>query len=113
MHDIWFASKIIVSLKEKIGKIDNYKAVTVNIVLGPFTHVTPESLSSAFSMLGEKDGFGGVKLNIRKDKARIKCRKCKTSVEIASPVGACPACGTDDFELENSEEFIIESIEAE
>ena len=111
MHDMHFANRIIVSLKEEIGKRKNYRSIGVNIVLGPFTHVTPESLRSAFAVLNEKEGLRGVLLNIQKNKAAIKCRKCLKVTKIAGPVTSCPACGMSDFELLNREEFVISSIE--
>ncbi|MFH0855823.1 MAG: hydrogenase maturation nickel metallochaperone HypA [Candidatus Omnitrophota bacterium] len=113
MHDMHFASRIAVLLKEKIGNKQDCKGVKVNIILGPFTHVTPESLRSAFTLLNENEGFKNVLLDIRKNKPGIKCNKCHKAAEIAAPVASCPACGASDFELLNNEEFIIESIEIE
>ncbi|MDD5097972.1 MAG: hydrogenase maturation nickel metallochaperone HypA [Candidatus Omnitrophica bacterium] len=106
-----FANRIIVSLKEKIGERQNYKGITVSIVLGPFTHVTPESLRSAFALLNEAEGFKNVFLNIEKNKTAIKCKKCQAVTEIAAPLMSCPSCGADDFELLNTEEFSITSLQ--
>ncbi len=55
MHDMWFASKIVVSLKEKISGATAPRHVTVNVTLSPFTHVTQESLRAAFQTLTEKE----------------------------------------------------------
>ena len=111
MHDIWYASKIIILLKEKIGPDKKYKSASVNVVLGPFTHVTKESLISAFEVLNEKEGFKNVSLNIKKNKAAIECKKCGVTTQIEKAVTACPKCNCNDFNLKNTEEFIIESIE--
>jgi len=112
MHDIIFAKNIIDLLKEKAAG-HCHQRITVNITLGPFTHVTEQSLRSAFALLNEEAGFKGVFLNIRKNKARIKCNKCKVSSDINAPINTCPLCGADDFELINNEEFIIDSLEIE
>jgi len=111
MHDISFANRIIALLKQEPNIKKPYESIVVNIALGPFTHVSPESLSGAFAMLGEKEGFKKVSLNIEKNKPQIKCNKCRKNVEISGPIAACPLCGKNDFELFNSEEFIIKSIE--
>ena len=113
MHDVHFASRIVSLLKENSGQIKNAQSVKINVVLGPFTHVTPESLRSAFALLNENEGFKNVLLNIRKNKAGIKCHKCQKATEISAPVASCPSCGASDFELLNNEELIIESIEIE
>jgi len=113
MHDVSFANRIIFLLKEKIGKSKDYKGIIVNIALGPFTHVTAESLRSAFDLLNEKEGFKDVSLNIQKHKAQIKCRRCKAVTQIPAPIINCPSCGADDFEPIMSEEFLIESLEIE
>ncbi|MDD5128501.1 MAG: hydrogenase maturation nickel metallochaperone HypA [Candidatus Omnitrophica bacterium] len=111
MHDLWFAGKIAVLLKEKIDEGAGLKQITVNITLGPFTHVTEKSLLAAFNMLAEKEGFKNVSLNVRKNKAVIRCNKCMTSTEVVKPVAKCPKCGCSDFEIGNTEEFVIDSIE--
>jgi hydrogenase nickel incorporation protein HypA/HybF len=113
MHDIVFAGKIISLLKEKVGREGNYKNIAVNVALGPFTHVTRESLAGAFDLLKAKEGFQNVALHITTVKAAIKCRKCGVTTKITKPTVACPECGCADFELENPEEFIIESMEIE
>ena len=110
MHDISFANRIIALLKQETSK-KQYESIVVNVVLGAFSHVTADSLSGAFAMLSEKEGFQNVSLNIEKNKPQIKCNKCNKNVEIAGPVANCPLCGKNDFELLNSEEFIIKSIE--
>ena len=111
MHDIAYAHNIIAILKEKLGPQGRQKNITVNVTLGPFTHVTPESLRSVFTLLSKEEGFEGVSLNIQKNKASIKCRKCKKSVEISAPVAGCPLCGADDFDISDAEEFSVQSIE--
>ncbi len=111
MHDIMFAGRIVALLKDKIGKDAEQKHIAVNIALGPFTHVTPESLCSAFKMLSEKENFKNVTLNIKTERVIIKCNKCGVFTKITGPVAACPECGCGDFEIENAEEFTIQSIE--
>ncbi len=111
MHDISFANKIITLLKQEANVKKPYKSIVVNVVLGAFSHVSLESLSGAFAMLSEKEGFKNVSLNIEKSKPQIKCNKCSKNLEISGPVANCPLCGKNDFELLNSEEFIIKSIE--
>lgn len=113
MHDMWYAGKIIVALKERIAGEPKYNSIAVNIVLGPFTHVTEESLRGAFAVLNEKEGFSNVRLNIGKNNAVIKCKKCGIATEITGPVIACPKCDCADFDLECTEEFMIRSIEIE
>jgi hydrogenase nickel incorporation protein HypA/HybF len=112
MHDIMFAGRIIHLLKTNLGQ-DKSKRATVNVMLGPFTHVTPESLRSAFALLSKQEGFTNAALNIEKRKAAIKCAKCRKTTEIDSPVVTCPSCGADDFDLLNTEELVIMSIETE
>ncbi|PIP19006.1 MAG: hypothetical protein COT38_00990 [Candidatus Omnitrophica bacterium CG08_land_8_20_14_0_20_41_16] len=111
MHDIMFAGRIVDLLKDKIGKGAEQKHIVVNIALGPFTHVTAESLRSAFRILIEKESLENVVLNIQTNDVVIKCKKCGASEKIIKPVAVCPECGWGDFEIENAEEFVIQSIE--
>lgn len=112
MHDIMFAGKIVSLLKKQLGQ-DKQRAAVVNVSLGPFTHVTPESLRSAFAILSKQEGFTKVSLKIEKRKASIKCGMCRTETVIDSPAVVCPSCGASDFDLINTEEFVISSIELE
>jgi hydrogenase nickel insertion protein HypA len=113
MHDLWFAGKIIVSLKEKIGYDKSPGKITVNVSLGPFTHVTKESLVGAFKVLNEEAKIRNVSLNVKKNSAVVRCKECGAATEISGPVTGCPKCNSADFDLENIEEFKIESIEIE
>jgi len=111
MHDIWFASKIIVLLKEKIKADKKTQHITVNVKLSPLSHVTEESLLNAFNTLSEKEGFGDVILNIKRGGVRIICKKCNAVLEIAKPATECPKCGWPELEIEDNEEFVVESLE--
>ena len=111
MHDIWFASKIILLLRDKISEVSRAKKVTVNVVLSPFTHVTRESLTEAFKMLSSRENLGNVELSIATSGVSIKCGKCGVTSEVTRPVSACPKCGSADLEIGNVEEFVIESLE--
>lgn len=113
MHDLTFAKRIVSLLKEKLGAGKGHSKASVSVVLGPFTHVTPESLRSAFLLLNEKEGFNDVSLDIKKHKAKIRCKKCRKEIETASPLTSCPFCGGGEIDLLNGEEFTIESIEIE
>jgi len=111
MHDMWFASKIIVCLKDKIGNTATPKHITVNIALGPFTHVTQGGLRAAFQMLIKKEDFKNITLNINKNQAFIECKKCGYSAQISNPILACPKCQSTDLDIKNNEEFLIQSVE--
>jgi len=111
MHDIMYANKIIVLLKEKFpGKVTPGN-VKVAVCLSPLSHVTAESLRAAFQTLADKDGFKDVALDVEKGEVSIKCRKCSAITKISGPVFTCPACKGADFEILNHQEFLIKSIE--
>jgi len=111
MHDMWFASKIVILLKEKINAKKLPQRTVVNVVLSPLSHVTRESLLGAFRVLSEKEKFGNVVLNIKAGEPVIKCKKCKAVTKITKPLMECPECGSADFEIKDAEEFAIGSIE--
>jgi Zn finger protein HypA/HybF involved in hydrogenase expression len=109
---MWFAGKIIVCLRDKLNSVAAApKHIAINTALSPFTHVTEESLRAAFRMLIEKEDFKNVTLNIKKNKAVIKCKRCGAAASISKPIFACPECQSADFDINKGEEFSIESIE--
>ncbi|MDD4907664.1 MAG: hydrogenase maturation nickel metallochaperone HypA [Candidatus Omnitrophica bacterium] len=111
MHDLTYANSIINALKGRLEEKDFKKKITVNVALGPFTHVTPDTLRAAFSALSEKEDLKNVKLNIKMNKAVMECRSCGVKSEISHPTTECPACGKSNFSISNIEEFVIQSIE--
>jgi hydrogenase nickel insertion protein HypA len=111
MHDLTYANKIIAILKDKFHRRDFQKQVVVNVSLGPFTHVTPESLRAAFDAVAEKENFNNVSLSVKNNKVSVKCKKCGNIIDSGEPVLACPACGHRGLDLINSEEFVVESVE--
>lgn len=113
MHDLTYANKIITVLKGTFSGKDLEKRIVVNVVLGPFTHVTEASLRAAFQALAEKEHCRGVVLNVTKQEALVKCRKCAFVIRCAKPVFICSQCGHQELDLLNTEEFLIQSIEIE
>lgn len=111
MHDMWFAAKIVALLKEKKSEGIEPRRITVNIILSPFTHVTGKSLLSAFGMLGTPEGVSDATLNIKTGEILIRCDKCGKNTKITAPVSACPVCGSGSFQIQNPDEFLIDSIE--
>ncbi|MBI4707108.1 MAG: hydrogenase maturation nickel metallochaperone HypA [Candidatus Omnitrophica bacterium] len=111
MHDLMYANKIICFLKEKVALEDRKKRIVVNVVLGPFTHVTIDSLKAAFDAVLANEELGRVELCVKKNEVSIKCKKCGFVTKSAQPVFSCSACKCPDFEILSPEEFIIQSFE--
>jgi len=111
MHDITYANKIISLLKDKLTGDQRRKHITVTVALGPFTHVTEDSLRAAFEAQLGGDEFKNVTLSVETSEAAVKCRKCLVATKITKPVFACPACGEPDFDIIDGDLFLIKAIE--
>ena len=113
MHDLTYAQNIISVLKDKLRGKGAETRVAVNVVLGPFTHVTDASLRAAFQTLAEKENLKNIDIKVEKEKVSVKCAKCLKITKSEKPVFSCPECGAEQLDLLNTEEFLIQSIEIE
>ncbi|MBI4981986.1 MAG: hydrogenase maturation nickel metallochaperone HypA [Candidatus Omnitrophica bacterium] len=111
MHDLMYANKIICFLRENVSAQDRGKRIVVNVMLGPFTHVTVDSLKAAFGAVLAKEDFGNVELCVKKNEVSIKCKKCGFISKSAEPLFSCSVCNCPDFDILSAEEFVIQSIE--
>jgi len=110
MHDLTYANQIINRLKKEVTKHRTTANITVEVLLSPFSHVTPERLKEVFSLLAEDEGYANAVLDIAALEFCVHCKKCNQTWKSAKPTFKCPKCDSTDFELEKWEEFYIDSV---
>ncbi len=113
MHELKIAEELIGIIKE-VAKTENLKKVTkVNIQFGQMIQIVPDIFRCVFE--------GGVKGTVAKRAQlyleilpiKVVCKKCRIETELEELLFVCDTCGSNDVELIQGREIIIESIEGE
>ena len=83
----------------------------VQIKVGHFRQIVPDTLSFCWGLVGEASGLAGARLDVESVPATIRCHDCGSTTTLADPILICEACSSQNVELVSGREFLIESIE--
>jgi hydrogenase nickel incorporation protein HypA/HybF len=87
------------------------KVTRINMVLGEFSSVMPESVQFYFDIIGKDTVAEGAELNFRRTKLLARCEDCGQEFEVVEYDFNCPDCKESKTEIISGREFQIESIE--
>ena len=83
----------------------------VEVRIGHFRQVVPDSLLFSWSLLTEGTDLAGCELVIDHVPAVISCRGCRAETTLDLPILLCPECDSSDVELVRGQEFAVVSID--
>jgi hydrogenase nickel incorporation protein HypA/HybF len=89
---------------------DGQRVSRVDVQIGHFRQVVPDSLQFAWSILTEKTELAGCELVVEQVPVVIKCRACGEQTTLDLPILLCAACTSTDVALLSGDEFVIASI---
>jgi hydrogenase nickel incorporation protein HypA/HybF len=87
------------------------KVTAINMVLGEFSTVMPESVQFYFDIISKDTIAEGAALNFRRTKLIAKCEECGDEFEVVEYDFTCPGCKGEKSEIISGREFQVESIE--
>ena len=112
MHEMGIALQIIEIATESIpADLKDTKVARINLKVGKFSAVVPESLRFCFEVASKETALEGAELVIEEIPVVARCRDCATEWTISEPVFACQNCESGNFEILSGRELDIESIE--
>lgn len=113
MHELKIAEELI-GIITQVAKNENLKKVTkVNIQFGKMIMIVPDVFHFVFTGAVKGTVAKKAKLNIEILPVMFTCSKCKNETEIDDLLFVCPYCGSNDLQLTQGREILIESIEGE
>ena len=113
MHELKIAEELVGIIKE-VAETENLKKVTkVNIQFGKMIQIVPDVFQFVFECAVKGTVAKKAKLKLEILPVVFACKKCKEEAEIDDLIFVCPRCGSNDLELIQGRETIIESIEGE
>ncbi len=113
VHELSLIQSLI-NMVVKSAIENNIKKVTkVQLVVGEYHGVLPESLEFAFGILTEGTVCAGSELAIEKSALLLKCRKCAHEFHPDGYLYTCPICTAVNAELVKGRELYVHYYEGE
>ncbi len=85
----------------------------VNIVVGSFSSVVADALEFAMEVAKKGSMFENAKINIRTEKAIVKCSECGRDSEMEDYIFKCGSCGSGAVRIITGDRMYVESIDIE
>jgi hydrogenase nickel incorporation protein HypA/HybF len=108
MHELALCQAIVDTV---IRHADGHRVERVEVRIGHFRQVVPESLLFSWDLLVDGTELAGSTLAIDHVPAVLECRACGGMTTLELPILVCSRCGGTDVELRSGEEFLVASID--
>jgi hydrogenase nickel incorporation protein HypA/HybF len=108
MHELAMCEAIVDTVTQRA---DGRRVDRVQVRIGYFRQVVPDSLQFSWELLTEGTDLAGCALDIDHVPAIVECRSCGSRTTLHMPILLCSACDGSDVDLLTGEEFLIASID--
>jgi len=108
VHELSLCQAILETVEARSG---GRPVRRVDVRIGYFRQVVPDSLRFAWEMLTEGSNLSDCELGIESVPAVVRCRTCAATTTLDLPVLACATCESLDVELVSGEEFQLASFD--
>lgn len=108
MHELAVAQAIADTVA---ARAEGRRVERVEVRIGHFRQIVPDSLQFSWSLLTESTGLAGCALVIDHVPAVISCDACRAETTLDLPILLCRECGSSDVKLVSGEEFAVVSID--
>ena len=113
MHELSLAMSVKEIVEDAAKSNGSTKVNEVNIVVGSFSSVVPDSLEFAMEVAKKGTVFENAKINIRTEKAVVNCSECGKDTEIEDYIFKCASCGSGAVRVITGDRMYVESIDIE
>lgn len=114
MHEASIARHLIHALEEarNDGLVEG-RIRTVHLRIGRLQGILPDSLKMIFRLMTDDTDMHGALLDIREVDVRCTCRACGACFALREPDFRCTECLSNDVDLVQGREIVIESVEVD
>lgn len=105
------AEELLGIIRDSAEKAGIQKVVAVNLRVGEFSSIMPESLEFAFQILSQGTITDGARINIDRVQAAFLCGRC--GAQIGRDGSSCPRCGSDEMRVVGGDKLEILSFEGD
>ncbi len=113
MHELSIAQSLLDIVLSEAQAHGVTRVVRVGVRLGAFTNLVPDSLRFCFDLIKENTVAAQAELMLTEVPSAGLCHDCGQEIDMAEPVFKCPACGSDQVEMTQGRELLVDFIETE
>jgi hydrogenase nickel incorporation protein HypA/HybF len=111
MHELSVAEELLSIIRDNAEKAGIRKVEAVNLRIGEFSSIVPESLEFAFQVLSQGTITDGARINIDHAPAAFLCGRC--GAHVGRSETSCPLCGSDELRVVGGDQLEILSFEGD
>jgi hydrogenase nickel incorporation protein HypA/HybF len=111
MHELSIAEELLAVIRDNAEKAGIQKVLAVNLRIGEYTGILPESLEFAFQILSQGTITEGARLNIDRVPALFSCTLC--GAQVGGDERVCSQCGGGEMKVLGGDQLQILSFEGE
>ena len=108
MHELSIAEAIADKVRQRAA---GRPVSAVAIRVGHFRQVVPDALDFCWTMVTERTGLDGCRLEIEEVPATVSCHDCQSETTLDVPILMCESCGGTNVTLLTGQEFMVVSLE--
>ena len=113
MHELSLAMSVREIVEEAAKNNGSSSVNEVNIVVGNFSSVVADALEFAMEVAKKGSLFENARINIRTEKAMLRCSECGRDSEMADFIFRCGSCGSGAVRVVSGDRMYVESIDIE
>jgi len=113
MHELSVVADLFETILDLAARNKAHKVTAVKLQVGPLSGVVPDLLESAFESYKAGTIAAEAALEIVRPPVKLRCRACAAESEAADYAFVCPACGSDDLDIAQGLELILERVDLE
>ncbi len=107
MHELQITDDIVRTIAERLG---DARVVRVRVRVGRLTAVVPAAMRFCFDVCSRGTSLEGATLELDEVAARIECRRCGQTSDVADAIPLC-GCGSAEVAVLSGHELTIEEVE--
>jgi hydrogenase nickel incorporation protein HypA/HybF len=107
MHEYGLCEGVLDAVRRRAA---GRQVAGIRVRFGVRHAVDAESLAQAFGVVAEGTEAAGAAVELVTVPATLFCRSCGHSGETTDVLAVCPRCASDDVEITDGDEIVLESI---
>jgi hydrogenase nickel incorporation protein HypA/HybF len=111
MHEMSLAHNILEIVQKTAAHHQVSKVTKVTIRAGQLRGIIPEQLRFCFEFVAKDSVAEGAELVVHTLPVKARCKKCEGSFFVREYQFLCPDCGSEELELVQGMELLVENIE--
>lgn len=111
MHELSIAEALVRQIQDVLEREHASCALSVTVLVGAFSGVSPPALDAAFPFACEIAGLSVPELIVEDVPVALFCRTCQTGSDAVLPFMVCAHCDSTEVEVRAGHELMLKSVE--